>query len=544
MLVLAVWVLTAALAHARTVQATTNADYLGQHELFEVEVVVEAPVAANPFVEPMLTATFTTPAISEHPSVTVHGFCDSADGRRYRLRFCPAIPRQAPRGENRHFLPVQYAFEGAFTDAEGSTPFSGTFHVVESTNPGPVVANPQAPNHFMYAGTGQPYYHLGYTAMFLLDPANDFPAITRTLDHIIDSGFTHVRFALTGRWQRGGMSLGPLPAWETRNGIADYTRFHIEYWHMVDRVIAYLQDRDIVAECYLLGPNQGREHQFDAAAEQHLVRYAASRLAGYSNVWFNLGYEYDHQRTKFHGAAELAALLREYDPFTRQLAAQPHDTFPWERETWPSMIQDQYFGKPLKLNQHVCDLRRARKPYLNIGYTLPEEPGKLYADTVDVLRGHWAIAMAGGYATYSDGTDHAYLNGRIGRGKAPAGLKHLRTLFTALPFWTLMPSNELVAGNALCLSDNADIYLVYLPTTTPASLSVPGTPAAGEGKRDYMVLVWWNPSDGVVNADSVRVLESNGPITLTPPAADWVALVCSQRWYVDNIGALLPPRHE
>src|SRR2546421_6900496 len=57
-----------------------------------VEVTANAPgsVAGNPFTDVTLRGTFQMAGGTEHK--TVDGFCDSADGRVFRIRFMPSKP--------------------------------------------------------------------------------------------------------------------------------------------------------------------------------------------------------------------------------------------------------------------------------------------------------------------------------------------------------------------------------------------------------------------------------------------------------------------
>ena len=149
----------------------------------EFTVRVEQPPFKNPFTEAEVTAVFTA---SNTPPITVPGFADSEDGSTFRLRFAPSQPGA--------IYPHELRLRGGGLDER----FRGTLRCTPSPRPGPVIASPQHPRHFIYAGSGRPFYHLGYTAYHLLDPSNDDAQIAATIDYGAKHGFNKIRFLLAG----------------------------------------------------------------------------------------------------------------------------------------------------------------------------------------------------------------------------------------------------------------------------------------------------------------------------------------------------------
>ncbi len=533
-LIAALLVCWCGIAAARTVTVTTRADFIGQYELFEITARVQQPANGNPFRDMSLLAVF-TPAGGE--DIPVQGFCDSPDGAVFRLRFCPTIPENAPRGADKRLLPFKYAFHGVFTDVDGTVPFSGSFTVTNGTNPGPVIVNPKNPRHFIFAGTRWPYFHLGYTALFLLDPHNTRAEIADALDAIVKAGYTKVRFLLIGQWRKDVL-LGPLPAWPIQpDGAVDYERFNAAYWQRVDAAVEFLQDRNVVAECILLGPGVDTAPKFTWGSEHEdaFIRYAVARLSAFSNVWFNLGYEYNDQRPGFLGAAKLEQTLRDADHYQRLVTVLPDERLAWNEQAWISFIEEQFFGNPLKLNQRAQEAMVANKPYVNESYGWPETPGKAFGTAEELRRDHWAITMGGGYGTYTDGTELAYLTGKPGRGAAKKTLPLLRRLLEATPYWELTPNNAIVDGDAMCLTNGEDVYLVYLPNGRTTSLNLKGrkAPLGVDAARGTDVMLWWNPRTG--QTESMNMFPGKERLLLTPPTAqdDWVMLLASQARYVE-----------
>ena len=87
------------------------------YDYLEVAANVPSPVAPNPFTNPMLTGSFGRTGFSEHR--TVDGFCDSPDGRVFRIRFMPSSPGDYTYSVTYRQDGVEKTHKGAFraTDA-------------------------------------------------------------------------------------------------------------------------------------------------------------------------------------------------------------------------------------------------------------------------------------------------------------------------------------------------------------------------------------------------------------------------------------------
>ncbi len=90
-----------------SVQFSQSAASVPAYEFVEVTLMVSPPPAGNPFVDAEVRGQF---ARTGGPSVEVDGFCDSADGSLYRIRFLPTAPGayhysvtwRGPRGSEAH----------------------------------------------------------------------------------------------------------------------------------------------------------------------------------------------------------------------------------------------------------------------------------------------------------------------------------------------------------------------------------------------------------------------------------------------------------
>ncbi|MBN1418346.1 MAG: DUF4038 domain-containing protein [Planctomycetes bacterium] len=467
---------------------------------------VTNPAAANPFTEVEVTARFerTDGARIRTTPVAVDGFCDDADGKVFRVRWSPEA-----EGEHRYRI--------AYRDPAGERAFEGAISVDKGASPGPVIADPRRPRHFIRKGTGEPFFHLGYTAYHLLDPGKSDADVRALIDGCAARGFNKIRFLLAGYprdtdrrtssdvehgvpdfWKRPNYgappgSVLPLPAWEGEPHAYDFARFHLPHWRKVERAIRAMRAKGIVATVIFTIEKQNlpREYGRETPAEIRFYRYAVARLAAFDNVWWDLGNEHNEYRDPAWANA-MGARVRGWDPYDRLASAHGYAEFRYADSPWAGFIITQQYGDERTVHDWALEYAAARKPYVNEEYGYEgdaDKPGhRMDADWV--RRCHWSIAMAGGYATYGDwGDDCAFYSGRIGRGKAPADLGRLKAFFEALPFADLEPSNSL-ASAGFCLARAPDIYLIYLPRGGATMIDL--SAAAG---RTFRVR-WFDPRSG------------------------------------------------
>jgi hypothetical protein len=496
-------------------------------DIYEIVLETDRPPEGNPFTDVRLSATFTPDGGSP---VEVDGFCDDQNGHCFRVRFCPSLAE------------TEYKFSLS-TNIEPDEKYTGSFRTTKPSRMEPVIVNPEHPKHFQFALSRQPFYHMGLTAYHLLDPSNDDKQIEGLLDYCVRNGFNKVRFLLTGYprdndtrsiseykfegdpWNLPNYGappgeLNPLPAWQGEPHRYDFTRFDVAYWQKVDRVVQAMRDRGIVATCIITIEKQNlpREYGVLTEHEKRLYRYAVARLAGFSNVWWDLGNEHNEYR-KPDWAATMGDLVRAWDPYDRLRSAHAYEDWLYGDQSWAGYIITQQYGNCTKVNQWALKYWHIAKPYVNEEYgyegVLDEPKHGQNADWV--RKCHWSIAMAGGYATYGDwspGT--AFYTGHIGEGKAPAQLRYLRETFESIPYSIMQPHNELVGAGAFCLAAEGNIYLVYLADVSETVLNVE---LAGQS----CTVTWIDPRTGKRTS---AVDTAKDKITLRAPSlGDWVAII-------------------
>src|ERR1035437_2978643 len=101
-----------------------------------------------------------SPMWAAHPrrmgqQVAVDGFCDSADGSVFRVRFMP-------------WAPGDYRYSVSYRQTGFEKTQSGTFRATDGRRRGPIRVDPRYPWHFIWEGTGEHYFFNGTTAFWLM----------------------------------------------------------------------------------------------------------------------------------------------------------------------------------------------------------------------------------------------------------------------------------------------------------------------------------------------------------------------------------------
>lgn len=501
-----------------------------RYDVAEFALRVADPPRGNPFVDAEVRGEF---AVEGRAPVRIQGFADSPDGSLFLLRFSPDA------------APAAFRWKVSFRWGPVAEEFSGELLAEPSDRPGPVIVDPERPKHFVYAGSRKPFYHLGYTAYHLLDPTNDLAAIDRTADYCAEHGFTKVRFLLAGYprdfdrrtsedaehgvpdpWKRPNYGskpgrVQPLPAWEGEPHRYDFARFRVEHWRRADRAVRSLRSRGIVATCIFTIEKQDLPKELGRLSEDEirLYRYAAARLAAFDNVWWDLGNEHNEYRDAEWGD-RMGALLEEADPYGRLASAHGYAEFLYPKSSWADFIIVQQYGDEKGVHDWALRYLEVPKPYVNEEYGYEGDLAKPGhgQDADRTRRAHWAIAMAGGYATYGDwsgGVSYFYM-GEPGPGRAARELRHLRRFFEELPFSDLAPSDRL-ATSGFCLASPPKRYVLWLPAGGEAEIDL----AAPEGTRFRGR--WFDPRTGAWGEPFA--LAPGKRRVRAPGASDWALRV-------------------
>lgn len=515
-------------------------------DVYEVEVRFDPPPAENPFTSVTVHAILTPEGGSP---IRVEGFCDDQEGRVFRVRFCPAL------------ADTEYTFS-LTTRALPEQKYEGSFRTTKPAGMEPVIVDPDRPKHFVFAGSRNPFYHLGITAYHLLDPTNDDRQIEDFLDYCVRHKFNKIRFLLTGYprdtdarssddyeygvgdpWKMPNYGappgeVNPLPAWLGNPHAYDFTRFNVAYWRKVDRAVKAMRDRGIVATCIMTIEKQNLPKEYGTLTdhEKRLYRYAVARLAAFANVWWDLGNEHNEFR-KPDWAPQMGEMVKKWDPYNRLCSAHAYADWIYGDQPWADYIITQQYGNCAEVNNWALKYRDIPKPYVNEEYGYEgnlDKPG--HGHNADWVRKcHWSIAMAGGYATYGDWSQAAFYSGHIGQGKGPADLRRLREILERVPFSEMQPRNDLVGDGAFCLAKPGEVYVVYLPDGGETALQV-------EPLMSGFTIFWLDPRSDMsvsmsvdIDPDALKREDSAGktgmefnlsaPDLLPDWEGEWVAIV-------------------
>ncbi|HZK68593.1 MAG TPA: DUF4038 domain-containing protein [Paludibacter sp.] len=497
----------------------------------EFVVRVNSPSFKNPFTEVEFIGVFT----ANNTSIRVIGFADSQDGSVFRLRFSPEVAN------------VSYRYELTFKGGGYDRTFTGTLQSKSSNEPGPVIVDPVRPKHFIYEGSRKPFYHLGFTAYNLIDPSNDDAQVESTIDYCRRNGFNKVRFLLTGyprdfdnrkstdvdhgvpadpsqALNYGSLPgrLNPLPAWLGQPHHYNFERFNVTYWQRIDRAVKLMRKHGIIATCIIIIEKQDLPKELGVLTkdEYRLYRYAIARLAAFDNVWWDLGNEHNEYRNTDWGNT-MGKFVKAVDPYQRLTSVHGYDKFLYSNSKWADFIITQQYGDVQDMHDWALKYWAVPKPYINEEYGYEgntDKPVGHGQNSIWVRRCHWAIAMAGGYATYGDwsgGVSYFYM-GFPGPGKAAVQLKYLRSFFEALPFSDMTPNDSLII-QGFCLAKLRETYVFYLPQGGPAKVDLSST------NSDRLNARWFDPRTG--KYQNCPALHNGKNTVIAPTKDDWVLLV-------------------
>ncbi len=543
------------------------------YDYVEVTLKAAQPQMGNPFTDVTVTGEFGLQG--ENKPLAVDGFCDSADGRLFRIRFMPSKPGR-------------YDFAVRYRDATGEKVYRGAFEARDAKRKGVVRVDPEFLWHFQWEGTKERYFWNGTTAYWLAGWDED--TIAHILDRLDRLKVTRVRVALNGRVKDGRAwfeNVFPtekfsflLNPWMAKNPASveqpefDVTRFNIDYWQKFERLLAHARAKDMVVSVifYVDGRRPGVDpfgrEGMGGLDEQRYYRYAVARLAPFANVMWDISNEYRLFRDD-SWAEKMGALVKRWDPYDHLTSVHGHGDFKFGKSTWAdfAMYQswDESGGWDFMLKNRQQQERSGRIiPQVNEEYGYEDHYPKGWGnDRVAPARSAdsrrrlaWEMYMAGGYQTAGERADRGtgwgpdtgggWINGRGDDTMIQFELYgHIYDFFTSMTWWTLQPDPSLVVSyqpakkNTVAGSDPAgkvmasrnkegDLAVVYLPAGGVVTLK-------GELLKDGLRPLWFSPLDGGTRI--ARALRSK--TYRAPDANDWVLLFrtpcnCSFREYDDE----------
>jgi hypothetical protein len=451
------------------------------YDFVEVTARVDPPEVRNPFLEATLTGSFSKVDGTDRKSV--EGFCDSADGSVFRIRFMPAAA-----GEYRYS--VNYR-QGTTESIQ-----TGAFKASAGERKGPLRVDPNYPWHFIWEGTGDHYFFNGTTAFWLMG-WRDERIIKNCIERLRHFKINRMRVLLSGAanilWGEPVMTgenftlmLRPWPAVAPNSfdqPKIDFTRFNVAYWQKWERMLRYARDRDMIVSAILEISTHKAQPAAGSEDERRYIRYAVARLSAFSNITWDLGDDLDSFRDE-KWTHETGTALTGWDPYKHLATSHPAQRGPQDRASdWFGFTSIQDWSRrqhALMLEERQIQLKTGRIiPQANEEYGYedhyPHWAPKPDGDSAETLRRcAWEIAMAGAYGTAGESarrgvniwpdTGGGWINGRGDDTMVMLkGYEHMVDFFTSFDWWKTEPHDELVNNGAYCLAKPGELYAVYLP---------------------------------------------------------------------------------
>jgi hypothetical protein len=519
---------------APEVTFTPSADKVEAYDFLEVTLGVRNPSAKNPFTEVSVNGQFRREGADAE---TVEGFCDAADGGIYRVRFMPSRPGK-------------YTYDLSFRQGDLVRTHSGKLEATAGQRRGVLRVDKDHPWHFVWEGTGEHYFFNGNTA-FLLMGWKDEKVIRDALDRQHRLKVNRLRVLLCGGrsssfWGEpiipNAEFLAYLNPWvaeraedPTHPGF-DYGRFNVAHWKKFERLLRHARGLDLVISV-VLDWNDSRVHPAaDSADERLYFRYAANRLAAFSNITWDLGDDISLYRD-LAWSHKAGTYLYEADPYHHLATDHPVDNKHQDRTAaWFGFTSFQEWSRPQHgwmLRQREAQAKTGRViPQVNEEYGYEDHypkwaknfPGGASAD--NMRRTAWEIYMAGCYQTtgetakrgtgYWPDTGGGWVNGRGDASMTMLeGYGRIVDFFTSFDWWKADPHDELVDGDNFCLAEPGKLYAVYLPRGGKVTVNL------GSGKYKAH---WFNPRNG--EKTPLSAAEGESWTSPEPPGADdWALLL-------------------
>jgi len=522
---------------ASKVSFSLSAETVEAYDFVEATVRVDKPEAGNPFLDATVTGSFSRADGTDRKSV--EGFCDSADGSLFRIRFMPASPGD-------------YTYSATYRQGASEATNTGAFKASASHRKGPIRVDPKYPWHFIWEGTGEHYYFNGTTAFWLMG-WRDERIINNCIDRLRGLKINRLRVLLSGAanilWGEPVMTgenftlmLRPWMAEAPKsfdNPKLDFARFNLPYWQKWERMLRYARDRDVIISAILEISTHKAQPPAGSEDERRYIRYAVARLSAFSNVTWDLGDDLDSFRDE-NWTHETGTLLVGWDSYKHLATSHPAHRGPQDRASdWFGFTSIQDWSRSqhsLMLEERQIQIKTGRIiPQANEEYGYedhyPHWAPKPDGDSTESLRRcAWEIAMAGAYGTAGEtarrgvniwpDTGGGWINGRGDDTMIMLkGYEHMVDFFTSFEWWKTEPYDELVNNGAYCLARPGEIYAVYLPKE--GTVTVKLEPGAYEA-------AWFSAFTG----EKIPLPLIHGPEWTSPKSPgwlDWAILIKRQK---------------
>lgn len=415
-----------------------------------------------------------------------------------------------------------------------------------------------ADGHYLQHADGTPFFWLGDTVW-------TGPTLCKSLDDWLfylaeraGKKYSVTQFNTMAPWRTAPTDIEGQAAFEGREKV----RINPAYFQRLDRYVDAINDRGMLAAPVLIWSLTDKDPGRYLSEEDciRLARYQIARYQGHHVLWILAGDNPYNSQAAEKWKRVGRAVFGGSDSSIPVTTHPTGENWPWEswrNESWLTVLGYQsghgdsvqslrwlHSGPP-----HENWRKEPPRPIINLeppyeghnGY----ESHKPHSD-YSVRRGvYWSLlgtrtagVTYGGHGLWSwhtaegqEPTDHK------GSGIAPhwrealkrsggTQMKHVVTLFTSLPWWTLRPANELLTTQpggddpakhvSVAQSEKGDTFLAYLPVGGDVAFR-------SEARTDPMRAEWFDPRTGRRRAAKV-VKERSGVFT-APDSQDWVLVL-------------------
>jgi hypothetical protein len=449
--------------------------------------------------------------------LTIPGFFDG--GRRWVVRF-------APPAEGR------WAYR-TFSSRSDLAGLSGEARVTASTKPGrhgALVVSPANRRRFAYED-GTPHFALAFEIDWLFaldhDNATDIPRTRQIVGHIAEHGFNQVVmnvYAFDANWgERAAIrpehnfARPDVFPYGGTNEVPDHRTLNVGFFQHLDRVIAHLHEREIIAHLMIYVWNKHVNWARPYSREDNLYfDYVVKRYQAFPNLVWDISKEaLAYGRDDINYITERIDRLRRLDGHGRLVTVHDYHycrTFPEKVD----FISVQEWRPNLYDEMLEVARRHENKPVLNIehgGYESARHTifRGAYTDPLVCLERNYQCAFAGVYSTYywqhTSWYEVVYNPFDLPPAEQPnfRYYRHLAGLFQTYDYNRLQPRQYLFSP--YCLADDEKMFLFYLPRGMVALEGM--APSATRGRK--VGLKWFDPLTGAFTAGETRQIpDSSG----------------------------------
>jgi hypothetical protein len=304
---------------------------------------------------------------------------------------------------------------------------------------------------------------------------------------------------------------------------ANHERFDVAKLAQWEELFSYMQDKGLVLHIVLEDDNG-----WVGFNREMYYRELIARFGHHNGLYWNIGEEYNDNYTSDE-IKEFAQLIRDLDPYDHPISVHHDGGF----GTWDPFLGDDRFD--------VTSFQTRDEPQNGIsaewfekvedsGRTIAlafDETGKLDKDERDLTR-HilWSVYMGGAnfevhtkpLDSYEDFALHF------------EDMTRARGLIEQLPFWQMMPMNELLtSGEGYVFAKSGTIYTVYLPVGGTIELDL--SRADGDLKAQ-----WFDPRIGSYT-EPTDITGGQAQSFTAPSTDDWVLLI--QRIVITHLPGIM-----